>query len=279
MLRQAQHEEDLEYRAFPFILILSLSKDEDEPETRHVLLPIALGGQLIRVQCFIAIMLSCLGLALGIGAENRAAAKGRAGTFLITTSTNSLGSGWVLNPDGLAVTAAHVVGGANSFQATFGDDDVREGVVVAMDRATDLALLRIHPVPVLHPLHLAPTASMGTRVIAIGAPGGRRGTVTKGRILSIMARPTDQISLGLIQHSAPLAQGSSGGPLLNGQGEVVGVNIGILTQDGRHGASPSPIGYAVPIDQVRQAILRMQASERRSPTPLPWAQREKSAQG
>jgi hypothetical protein len=46
-----------------------------------------------------------------------------------------------------------------------------------------------------------------------------------------------------------------------------------------HGQGASPIGYAVPIDQVRQAILRMQASERRSPTPLPWAQREKSAQG
>jgi S1-C subfamily serine protease len=234
---------------------------------------------MIRVQVFLAIILASLGLALGIGAENRAAAKGRAGTFLITTSTNSLGSGWVLNPDGLAVTAAHVVGGAQTFQATFADGDVRDGVVVATDRATDLALLRIDPAPVLHPVPLAQTASMGTRVIAIGAPGGRLGTVTKGRILSIIARPTDQIRVGLIQHTAPLAQGSSGGPLLKGQGEVVGVNIGILTQDDRQGASPSPIGYAVPIDQVRRAILRMQASERRSPTPLPWAQREKSAQG
>lgn len=234
---------------------------------------------MIRVQCFIAIMLSCLGLALGIGAENRAAAKGRAGTFLITTSTNSLGSGWVLSPDGLAVTAAHVVGGAQTFHATFADGDIRDGVVVATDTATDLALLRIDPEPVLHLLHLAKTASTETRVIAIGAPGGRLGTVTKGRTQSIIARPTDQISVGLIQHTAPLAQGSSGGPLLNGQGEVVGVNIGILTRDDRQGSNPSPISYSVPIDQVRQAIQRMQASERRSPTPLPWAQREKSAQG
>ncbi len=234
---------------------------------------------MVRVQLLFAIILASLGLGLGIGAENRAAAKGRAGAFLITTSTNSLGSGWVLNPDGLAVTAAHVVGGANSFQATFADGDVREGVVVATDGATDLALLRIDPEPVLRPQQLAQTASMGTRVIAIGAPGGRLGTVTRGEITSLSAGPTDQISVGLIQHSAPLAQGSSGGPLLNGQGEVVGVNIGILTQDNRQGSGPSPIGYAVPIDPVRQAILRMQASERRSPTPLPWAQREKSAQG
>ena len=232
---------------------------------------------MIRFQVFLAIILASLGLVLGIGAENPAAAKGRAGTFLITTSTNSLGSGWVLNPDGLAVTAAHVVGGAQTFQATFADGDVREGVVIAMDRDTDLALLRIDPAPVLHPLPLAQTALMGTRVIAMGAPGGRLGTVTRGQITSLNARPTDQISVGLIQHSAPLAQGSSGGPLLKGQGEVVGVNIGILTQS--QGPITPPIGYAVSIDQVRQAILRMQASERRSPTPLPWAQREKSAQG
>jgi S1-C subfamily serine protease len=224
-----------------------------------------------------AIILASLGLGLGIGAQNRAVATGRAGTFLITTSTNSLGSGWILNHNGLAVTAAHAVGPATTFQATFADGDVREGVVVATDRATDLALLRIDPVPVLDPLHLAQTAPTGTRVIAIGAPGGRLDTVTKGRTLSIMARPTDQISIGLIQHSAALAPGSSGGPLLNCQGAVVGINIGILSQNQGHGASP--IGYAVPIDQVRQAILRMQASERRSPTPLPWAQREKSAQG
>ena len=234
---------------------------------------------MIRAQVFLAIILACLGLVLGVGPNRTVAAKGRAGTFLITTSTNSLGSGWVLNQDGLAITAAHAVDGRQTFQATFADGDVREGVVVATDRATDLALLRIDPVPVLQPLLLAQAAPTGTQVIAIGAPGGRLGTVTKGRILSISARPTDQISFGLIQHSAPLAEGSSGGPLLNGQGEVAGVNIGILTQDDQQGASPSLIGYAVPIDQVRQAILRMQASERRSPTPLPWAQREKSAQG
>jgi S1-C subfamily serine protease len=232
---------------------------------------------LVRVQLLFAILLASLGLGLGIGAQNRAVATGRAGAFLITTSTNSLGSGWVLNPDGLAVTAAHVVGGANSFQATFADGDVREGVVVATDRATDLALLRIDPEPVLHPLDLAQAPLTGTRVIALGAPGGRLGTVTRGEITSLQARPTDQISIGLIQHSAALAPGSSGGPLLNCQGEVVGINIGILLEGQGQGASP--IGYAVPIDQVRQAILRMQASERRSPTPLPWAQREKSAQG
>ena len=147
--------------------------------------------------------------------------------------------------------------------------------MVATDGATDLALLRIDPEPVLHPLDLAQAPLAGTRVIALGAPGGRLGTVTRGEITSLKARPTDQISIGLIQHSAALAPGSSGGPLLNDQGQVVGINIGILSQN----QGPSPIGYAVPIDQVRQAILRMQASERRSPTPLPWAQREKSAQG
>ncbi|MEY4256232.1 MAG: hypothetical protein RLZZ141_1459 [Pseudomonadota bacterium] len=201
------------------------------------------------------------------------------GTFLITTSQNNLSSGFVLDNSGLAITAAHAVGGATTLQATFANGDVREGVVVATDRATDLALLRIDPEPALHPLDLAQTASTGTRVVAIGAPGGRLGTVTRGEITSRNARPTGQISIGLIQHTATLAPGSSGGPLLNGQGQVIGINIGILTPTGRQGAIPSPISYAVPIDQVRQAILRMQASERRSPTPLPWAQREKSAQG
>jgi len=235
------------------------------------------GGNLVRIQLLFAILLAGLGLVLGIGAENRAVATGRAGTFLITTSTNSLGSGWVVDPDGLAITAAHAVGSAKAFQATFADGDVREGVVVATDRATDLALLRIDPEPALHPLYLAQTASTGTRVVAIGAPSGRVGTVTRGEIMSVTARPTGQVSAGLIQHSATLAPGSSGGPLLNGQGKVIGINIGILTQS--EGQGTRPIGYAVPVDQVRKAILRMQASERRSPTPLPWAQREKSAQG
>lgn len=234
---------------------------------------------MIRVQVSLAIILASLGLFMGIGAENRAVATGRAGTFLIATSASSFSSGWVLNSDGSAITAAHAVGADQSFHATLADGDVREGVVIATDRATDLALLRIDPEPALHPLHLAQAALVATRVIAIGAPDGRLGTVTGGEIRSLNARPTDQIRVGLIQHSAPLAQGSSGSPLLNGQGEVVGVNIGILIQNDRHGSVPSPIGYAVPIDQVRQAILRMQASERRSPTPLPWAQREKSAQG
>ena len=215
-------------------------------------------------------MLAGLGLCLGI-------TPGRAGTFLITTSQNNLSSGFVLNGTGLAITAAHAVGPAKTFQATFADGDVREGVVVAADGATDLALLRIDPEPALHPLYLAQSAVTRMQVIAIGAPGGRVGTVTRGEIISVTARPTGQVSVGLIQHSATLAPGSSGGPLLNGQGKVIGINIGILTQS--EGQGTRPIGYAVPVDQVRKAILRMQASERRSPTPLPWAQREKSAQG
>ena len=138
------------------------------------------------------------------------------------------GSGFVAHASGLIVTNAHVVARTkgDTVRVSFADGRTFTGTVVGRDPRTDLAVVRIEPDEPLIPLKLAPTskAGLGTKVFALGSPMGKRFSVTAG-IVSGYDRAYDAAwPVDFLQHDAALNPGNSGGPLIDEQGRVLGVN-------------------------------------------------------
>jgi len=163
---------------------------------------------------------------------------------------NSLGSGFVIDSDGIIITNDHVIKGADEIDVTFPDGTTLVAEVVGHDAATDLAVLRVqpeNPLPAV-PLGDSDTALSGDWVLAIGNPFGLGGSLSVG---IISARNRD-IQSGryddFIQTDAAINRGNSGGPLFNMDGEVIGVNSAILSPSG----GSVGIGFAIPSNLVRQ---------------------------
>jgi S1-C subfamily serine protease len=173
----------------------------------------------------------------------------------------ALGSGFVIDKAGHVVTNFHVVEGASEISVGFSNRDGVPATVVGVDRATDIAVLKVEEkARALTPLDLgdSSTVRVGDPVVAIGNPFGLERTVTAG-IVSALSRPLatpggaiDQV----IQTDAPLNSGNSGGPLLNARGQVIGVNTAIATT-GDGAAGSLGIGFAVPIDTVRTIAAQL----------------------
>ncbi|MDW8062928.1 MAG: trypsin-like peptidase domain-containing protein [Candidatus Caldarchaeum sp.] len=172
---------------------------------------------------------------------------------VFTTGGQGLGSGFVYDTRGHIITNYHVIRGATSIRVVFANGDMYAAKVVGTDIDSDLAVIRIeNPPSGLKPLKLGNSTALkiGEEVIAIGNPFGLEGTLTtgvvsqKGRLL-----PTGRgYSIpGVIQTDAAINPGNSGGPLLNLQGEVVGVNTAIE-------ATGVGIGYAVPSSIVARVV-------------------------
>lgn len=165
----------------------------------------------------------------------------------LTESSSGLasGSGVVVAPDGYALTNSHVVRGAAGLEATLHDGRTLLVDVVGDDPATDLALLRINSREPLQAAALGDSNALrvGELVMAIGSPFGLTRTVNAG-IVSALGRSLrssqgGRLIEGVIQTDAPLNPGSSGGPLLDGDGNVVGINTAILFP-------AQGLGFAVP---------------------------------
>jgi serine protease Do len=164
----------------------------------------------------------------------------------------SLGSGFIVSKDGYIVTNAHVVRMADEIRVKLSNREEYDAKLVGVDEKTDVALVRIKP---KHELPVArfgdsDTLDVGDWVVAIGNPFGFAQTVTagivsaKGRVIG--AGPYDDF----IQTDASINPGNSGGPLLNTQGEVVGINSAIVSRSG----GSVGIGFAIPVNTARRII-------------------------
>jgi putative serine protease PepD len=169
------------------------------------------------------------------------------------------GSGFVYDKTGHVVTNYHVVQGAHSIKVLFADGSKHKAVVVGSDASTDLAVLKVDaPVSELHPLTLGDSSKVqvGDGVVAIGSPFGLDETVTSG-IVSALNRTISSDNAysisGAIQTDAAINHGNSGGPLLNGQGEVIGINSQIESG----GGGSDGVGFAISSNTIRSVATQL----------------------
>jgi serine protease Do len=188
-------------------------------------------------------------------------------TGLVIGPQHSSGSGVIIDAEGYIITNAHVVAGARQVQVVLpGAADSVAGSLVEIGRsvdakvvgvttANDLALLKIDNEPNLRPLPLADYDKIrqGELVFAFGSPEGFRNTVTMG-IVSAVARQIDVDSAAVyVQTDAPINPGSSGGPLVNVDGELVGLNTFIFSASG----GSQGLGFAIPSTVVATAYQQL----------------------
>lgn len=172
------------------------------------------------------------------------------------------GSGFVYDEEGHVVTNNHVVADGERFEVVFADGQRSAATLVGTDVDSDLGVLRVEQLPDgVTPVGLANSDELkvGQFVIAIGNPFGEQGSMSIG-IISGLGRTLEsqRIAEGggryslpqVIQTDAAINPGNSGGPLLNLQGEVVGVNSAILTRTGTN----SGVGFSIPVNAVRQIV-------------------------
>ena len=172
------------------------------------------------------------------------------------------GSGFLMDGQGHVVTNEHVVEAGSRFTIRFGEEgDPLPAKVVGQDRSSDLAVLEVDPKKVpaeTKPLVLASSSELrpGDAAIAIGSPFGLSGTVTTG-IISALDRsirsPNGFPISGVLQTDAAINPGNSGGPLLDSEGRVIGVNSQIAS-DSRQS---SGVGFAVPVDTVKEVVPKL----------------------
>ncbi len=172
------------------------------------------------------------------------------------------GSGVILQADGLVLTNAHVVDQTDRVTVGLENGQRVEGRVVGIDKLTDLAVVRLvggGPWPVA-PLGNSDALQVGDWAIAVGNPFGLDNTVTLG-IISSLNRNAAKLGitdkrLELIQTDAAINPGNSGGPLLNADGEVVGINTLVRSGPG------AGLGFAIPINRARTIVKELVATGR-----------------
>lgn len=166
-----------------------------------------------------------------------------------------LGSGMVVHEDGYVITNAHVIKGSEKIKVVFSDGSEFEANIISGDESKDLAVLKIPVNKKLPFIHLGRSNDLmiGETVVAIGNPYGYANTVTSG-VVSAVGRDIQVAEgfwlRGLIQTDAPINPGNSGGPLLNINGELIGVNTAVR-------AEAENIGFAIPVDMLVDNLSHM----------------------
>ncbi|WP_044561213.1 Do family serine endopeptidase, partial [Azospirillum sp. B4] len=172
----------------------------------------------------------------------------------------SLGSGFIIDASGYVVTNNHVIEGADEITVRLQDDTQLKATLVGTDKATDIALLKVEPASKLPFMVMGNSdiLKVGDWVVAIGNPFGLGGTVTAG---IISARGRD-IGAGkyddFLQTDASINLGNSGGPLINLNGEVIGMNTAIFSPQSNEGEAGSVgIGFAIPSVVVKNVVQQL----------------------
>jgi S1-C subfamily serine protease len=169
--------------------------------------------------------------------------------FYGPVASQSLGSGFLID-QGLILTNFHVISGSSRIQVTLSDQTQYFGTALDTDRSDDLALIKIAPKKKVEILRLGDSdrLQVGQKVLAIGDPFGLEGTLTVGVVSSIgrvINGENQQRLEGMIQTDAAINGGNSGGPLLDSNGSVIGINTAIL------GRTNIGIGFALPINRAK----------------------------
>ena len=179
-------------------------------------------------------------------------------------SSGGLGSGFLISPEGLIVTAAHVVQVADDVSVRFVTGDVVNAKIVASDPSADVALIKAEAVPQgIEPVVLgdSDSAMVGDQVFVIGAPYGISHSLTAGHV---SARRTPSQLFGgfeqveILQTDAAINQGNSGGPMFNMKGEAIGIVSHILSTSGGF----QGVGFVITSNLARQVLLD---------DPTPWS--------
>jgi serine protease Do len=177
-----------------------------------------------------------------------------------TRQVNGMGTGVVIDPRGYILTNYHVVEGVSKIQVSLSDGKSTDARLIAHDPKTDLAVIKVDTKEQLPVIRLGTSCDLmkGEPVIAIGNAYGYEHTVTRG-IISALHRNVqvsdEQKYNDLIQSDASINPGNSGGPLLNIDGQTIGINVAV-----RVGAQG--IGFAIPIDEALEIAARLMNTER-----------------
>jgi len=195
-------------------------------------------------------------------ATTETALSNRTGTTT-QTSVRGLGSGFLISPEGLIMTAAHVVQAADEVAVRFVDGTVARARVVSSSPAADVALIRAEAVPSGNPvaeLGDSDIVRVGDEVFVVGAPMGIAHTLTVGHVSGRRTMPTLYGGLEaaeLLQTDAAINTGNSGGPMFNIDGEVIGIVSHIISSSG----GSQGLGFVVTIELARRLLLE---------DPTPW---------
>jgi len=177
----------------------------------------------------------------------------------IQSQSERLGSGFVYDKQGHIITNSHVVEGVKTVDVTFVDGNTYTAKVVGLDRDNDIAVLQItddFSQENIVPLSMGNSSNLqvGQQIIAIGNPYGLADTMTTGIISQtgrLLSDPNNQYSIpNTIQIDAPINPGNSGGPLMDMQGQVVGINTAIFSDNGAF----SGIGFAIPSNIIVKEV-------------------------
>jgi putative serine protease PepD len=194
-----------------------------------------------------------IGTPLSVNSIYKRAYRGVVEIVVRSTGSSAEGSGFVYDSSGHIVTNQHVVNGGESISVKFWNGKTYPAKLVGSDNSTDLAVIKVNaPDSQLFPISLGSSskAAVGDPVVAIGSPFGLEETVTAGIVSALHRSIGSQSQFSIpdsIQTDAAINHGNSGGPLLNAQGQVIGVNAQIRSDSGDNAG----VGFAIPSDTVR----------------------------
>ncbi len=163
----------------------------------------------------------------------------------------SSGSGCIINKNGTILTSSHVIDRSNDIEVTIANGEKYSALIIEQTGLSkDLALIKISPKHPLKTVKLGDSSvvKVGQKVLAIGSPFGFSGTLTQGIVSRIDYKKNK------IQTDAAINPGSSGGPLVNSAGEVIGINQAIYNPDDN--ISNIGIGFAIPINEAKKIVIK-----------------------